>query len=282
LSTNTPEAVAGSIRTELQGATTGVKRLKVRSLLRRFGYAKRSDLNTAAITTALDSCGIAINPAIVRLGDHWDLDVEDWVYLSTSAAGPTEQIMAPSLVKTPVDYAADPWFQHAAQLELRSEREVETKFILPLLERLGYSEADRFDGMVVQSAEGSKQVRYTLDCALFAKDVEALTGQTLLIVEAKRDHLLNTPRHLESARSQAKSYALWTRCDFYLVTDGQTIHLHDLKHYGVNDRPLFTCQRSELAGCFGQLHARASKPALVEHYLRKQRTTEEVSEQGAT
>ena len=61
------------------------------------------------------------------------------------------------------------------------------------------------------------------------------------------------------------------------MTDGQTIQLHDLKHYGEKDVPLFTCQRSELVGCFGQLYARASKPALEEHYLKKQRTIEEVS-----
>jgi hypothetical protein len=278
---STPESAAAAIRSELEGAATGAKRLKVRSLLRRFGYSKRSDINTAAITTALDASGIAINPAIVRLGDDWELDYEDWVYLSatqgeTSGAG-TKGIPAPR-----ASYDVDAWFGRAAQLTLRSEREVETKFIIPLLSRLGYTEDDRFDGMVVRAQMGSKPTRLTIDCAVFDASTEALTNQPLLIVEAKREELLTKSAELLRARDQAKSYALWTRCDFYLVTDGRTLQLHDLKHWGTHDTPLFACARRQLGECFGQLHALASKPVLVEHYLRKQRTVEEVRELAET
>ena len=48
------------------------------------------------------------------------------------------------------DWNADGWFDKLQNREFRTEKEVENKFILPLLTRLGYSEDDRYDGMIVE------------------------------------------------------------------------------------------------------------------------------------
>jgi hypothetical protein len=271
-------AIAQALVPELERASSGAKRMKVRSLLKRFGYVKRSDRNTVTITAALDAAGIALSPAIVRLGDEWELDYEDWVYLSLAKRETaTKPTPAAGSVAPPPEVVADPWFDRIVALQLRSEREVETKFILPLLQRLGFTEDDRFDGMHVEAAIGSRPTQLTVDFALFDHATEALNSQALLVVEAKREALLTKSPEIARARNQARSYALWMRCDFYMITNGRLLQLHDLKHLGPESAPLFSCERGELRERFAELYGRASKQALRGHYLKKQQTTEEIT-----
>jgi hypothetical protein len=202
-------AIAQSLVPELERSTAGAKRMKVRSLLKKFGYVKRSDRNTVTITAALDAAGIALSPAIVRLGDEWELDYEDWVYLSLAkkevVSKPTP---ATAGIAPPAEVLADPWFERIVALELRSEREVETKFILPLVQRLGFTEDERFDGMHVEAAIVSTPTRLTVDFALFDQATEALTSQPLLVVEAKtlvatQPHGAGPRRHPRRRRSDS-------------------------------------------------------------------------------
>ena len=51
---------------DVRGSKAGATRLKLRTLLGKFGYSKRSDSNTAEITQMLSEAGIALNPPIVR------------------------------------------------------------------------------------------------------------------------------------------------------------------------------------------------------------------------
>jgi hypothetical protein len=55
---------------------TASKKLGIRTLLKKFGYRKRSDSNTAKITAVLDEVGLSISPPIVRFGDEWGLSTE--------------------------------------------------------------------------------------------------------------------------------------------------------------------------------------------------------------
>lgn len=124
-------AAVAALRSDVERAATKAKRLKLRTLLAKFGYTKRSDSNTAEITRLLTDAGLALNPPIVRFGESWEITQEDWIYLSTQDA--SERTSARPRAATPRGWNADGWFDRIAGLDLRTEKEVEIKFIVPLL-----------------------------------------------------------------------------------------------------------------------------------------------------
>lgn len=265
---------AGRLRDEVTSSTSGARRLKLKTLLAKFGYVKRSDTNTGMITQALSEAGLAINPPIVRFGDDWETTTVDWIYLSDSSKSHTSSKM-PSVPATKA-WESDPWFGKIAGYELRTEKEVEIKFIVPLLARLGYGDDDRFDGMPVPAAHGSKGTTLVIDFALFDSTSEALRHQPLLTVEAKRENRLKKREEILNAHNQAKSYCLWTQCDFFLITDSRTIQAFHIARGNLKDlKPLFACERHELKDRFGDLHALISREVLAGYYLAKLSTTDE-------
>jgi hypothetical protein len=276
--------VARTLRAQVDDSRAASKRLKVSTLLRKFGYQRRSDSNTAEITATLDEVGVSIVPSILRFGDEWGLSTEDWVYLSSEEGRVTvsqEEEVAGSGSsdhELPPEWNADGWFDRIVSKQLRTEKEVEIKFIVPLLSKLGYSEDDRYDGMPVPAAHGSKKTTLVIDFALFNAELESLRHQPLLTVEAKREHRLVKAKEIESAHNQAKSYCLWTGCDFFVVTDSQLLQVFDLTRRGLQETALklaFSCERAELKEGFPRLYNLISKEALTRHYLARLATTEE-------
>ena len=266
--------VVFALRADVERSAIGAKRLKLRTLLAKFGYSKRSDSNTAEITRMLNEAGLAMNPPIVRFGESWKISTEDWIFLSSCNA--VAQPDDPLVLVLPRTYNADGWFDRIAGLELRTEKEVEIKFVVPLLSRLGYSDDDRYDGMPVPAAHGSRDTTLVIDFALFNAGIESLRNQPLLTVEAKRENRLSKSKELASAHNQAKSYCLWTQCDFFMVTDSRTIHAYQVARGRFGElTPLFACERHELPVRFAELFAVLSKEALTRHYLAKVSTTEE-------
>jgi hypothetical protein len=244
--------------------------------LAKFGCSRRSDRNTAEITRLLTDVGLALNPPIIRFGDSWEITTEDWIYLSrrTAERPPPSRPSYPP----PKSWNADRWFDNLAGTKLRNEKEVENKFILPLLHRLGYTDDDRYDGMPVPAAHGSKNTTLVIDFALFNATMESLRNQPLLTVEAKHESLLVKQKELLGAHNQAKSYCLWTQCDFFLVTDGRLIQVYRVGKGGFGElAPIFSCARHELAVRFAELYGLISKAALTPHYLAKLSSTEEAS-----
>ena len=278
--------VARTLRAQVDDSSTASKRLKVSTLLRKFGYQRRSDSNTAEITATLDEVGVSIVPSILRFGDEWGLSTEDWVYLSSDEGRVTESRedevagSGSSDHELPPEWNADGWFDRIVSKQLRPEKEVEIKFIVPLLSKLGYSEDDRYDGMPVPAAHGSKKTTLVIDFALFNAELESLRHQPLLTVEAKREHRLVKKKEVTAAHNQAKSYSLWTQCDFFMVTDSRLLQIFDLTRRGLQgpepEVPAFSCERAELKERFPELYNLASKEALTRHYLARLATTEEV------
>jgi hypothetical protein len=267
--------VAGVMRSDIAASASGTKRLRLRTLLGKFGYVKRSDTNTAEITKALTDAGLSINPPIVRFGDDWEITTEEWIYLSISPmADPVKK--GKDTVPLPKNWNADGWFDRVATMELRTEKEVEIKFIVPLLARLGFVDADRFDGMPIPAANGSRKTTLVIDFACFNSEVEGLRSQPLLTVEAKKEHRLSKEHELLSAHNQAKSYCMWTQCDYFLVTDSRTIHAYHVARGGVQKlSPVFECGRHDLGARFGELYGRLSKDVLTGHYMKRLAVTEE-------
>lgn len=271
-----PEVVAAAqkIQASVASSSEGSRRMKLRTLLDRFGYLKRSDSNTSAITTALSDLGISLNPPIVRFGEDWEIAMEDWIYVSDSSKKVKLPKPKPSNPDEP--WKQDPWFDRIAGYELRTEKEVEIKFVVPLLARLGYGDDDRFDGMPVPAAHGSKGTTLVIDFALFDSSVEGLRHQPLLTVEAKKENRLKKREEILNAHNQAKSYCLWTQCDFFLITDSKTIQAFHISRGNLVDlKPLLVCERHELKEKFGELYSIISREVLSAYYLTKLATTEE-------
>jgi hypothetical protein len=268
--------IAQVLAADVESASSDSKRLKLRTLLAKFGYEKRSDSNTAEITKALSEAGFAVNPPLVRYGDTWEISTEDWIYLSIVKESIDDlTIKKPS---PPPDWNSDGWFDRVAGLQLRTEKEVEIKFAVPLLIRLGYSDEDRFDGMPVPAAHGSLGSTLVIDHAGFNSQLDSLKGQPLITVEAKRDSYLSKAKQLQKAHDQAKSYCYWTQCDFFMVTDSQIVHVYRVDRGMFGDiEPLFECLRQDLKRRFSELFALVSKESLTSHYLKKLSTTEEAT-----
>lgn len=274
--TDSEQAIAAvdALRSDVDRAATKTKRLKLRTLLGKFGFTKRSDANTAEITRLLTEAGMALNPPIVRFGESWEITQEDWIYLSTEEA--QKRSSAGPRAAPPRNWNVDGWFDRIAGLELRTEKEVEIKFIVPLLARLGYSDDDRYDGMPVPAAHGSRDTTLVIDFALFNRGMESMKNQPMLTVEAKRENRLVKAKDLASAHNQAKSYCLWTQCDFFMITDSRTVQAYQVQRGRFGElSPLFACERHELKARFSELYAVLSKDVLTRHYVTKLGAPEE-------
>lgn len=273
--------VARALRGQVDDSGTASMKLRIRTLLKKFGNKKRSDSNTAKITAALDEVGLSISPPIMRFGDEWGLSTEDWVHLSSPEVPDKVDKQVDSVnVPPPLAWNADGWFDRIVLSHLRTEKEVEIKFIVPLLSKLGYSEEDRYDGMPIRAAYGSRSTTLVIDFALFNAELESLRNQPLLTVEAKREHRLVKTKEVTAAHNQAKSYSLWTQCDFFMVTDSRLLQMFDLTRRGLQgpepEVPVFSCERAELKEQFPKLYSLVSKEVLTQHYLARLATTEEV------
>ena len=275
LTSDAAAEIAESIRKDVDRSQLKAKRVRVRSLLRKFGFSKRSDSNTAEITRLLGQYGVLINPPIIRLGMTWQLHPDDWIHLATGS-GSTAFADISSDKLPEIVAKRDPWFERIEGMVLRTEKEVEIKFIVPLLTRLGYTEDDRYGGMPVPAAHGSRATTLVIDFAMFNSTNKALRNQPLLTVEAKHESRLKKAKEIQNAHNQAKSYCLWTQCDHFMITDSRTVQVFHVARGGLNGpSPLFSCSRETLKSEFANLYRLISKPVLTNYCLANVASMEE-------
>ncbi|MEZ6058615.1 MAG: hypothetical protein R3C01_18090 [Planctomycetaceae bacterium] len=114
-----------------------------------------------------------------------------------------------------------------------SEKEVEDRFVIPLLERLGW----RLNRTLVQQVEmqikvgSGKPMKVRADFVGYSRE---LTSVPLIVVEAKR-RIANV-KELEYAVQQAESYAGRLRCPRFAVASPEGIWVYDLQFPGVSTR----------------------------------------------
>jgi hypothetical protein len=264
------------IHNSLESSKNGRRKLKVRTLMAKFGLRRRTEENTFEITQALIDSGIILTPSIMKLGNDWESSFDDWVILSKASieeANTIDSVDNP----VPMGWNDDNWFDKIQNKNFRTEREVETKFLIPLISKLGFSEDERYDGMPMHTYHGSKPSIIHVDCALFTYDYESLHNQVLLIVEAKRETRLEKEAELDNARKQAKSYAVWTGCYHCLVTDARKVVVYKLaRNHMESDTQLFSCHISELKDNFGLLYSIISKKSLSNYYLKRYQLADEI------
>jgi len=245
--------------------TGKTKRLKVKKLLKYFNCEKRTEESATEITKLLADYNILLNPSIMKIGDDWKLKFDDIVYLTPRIETAREEVV--QITSTEIyDWKLDKWFNEVLTKEFRTEKEVENKFIIPLLNRLNFNENDRYDGMLVSAAHGSKQTTLEVDFALFNSENKNLENQPLLVVEAKKEGKLNKQLELDKAQKQVKSYAVWLSCHFGLVTDSKTIQIIDLFTKINGMTVLFQCKREELKEKFDEIYKLISKESLTNYY----------------
>ena len=266
---NAAKAIADKLCDELM-ASGKTKRIKVKTLMKRFNYEKRTEESAAQITQLLFERNVLLNPSIMKIGDTWQLKFYDNVYLSI----PTNEKSSNLNNESPLleNWNTDKWFDTLGEKIFRTEKEVESKFLVPLLTRLGYSENDRYDGMPVSGANGSKSRKLEVDYGLFNTDNEMLSNQVLLIAEAKREDRLRKSVELEHARNQVKSYGIFSGCLFGLITDSKKIEVIALfplifpVKINNEQKPLFECRVNELKDRFTDLYDLISKDSLTLRY----------------
>lgn len=241
------------------------KYLKVRTLLNRFNYERRTDDNATKITELLGERNIILNPSIMKFGDTYPLDLDERVYLVERKEVASEINNATSDLKI-YDYKNDPWFEEVKSKTFRTEKEVENKFIIPLLHKLGYSDDDRYDGMPVKGAHGAKETVLVVDFALYNLESTKLLAQALMVVEAKMFNKFSKPNDLVSAVNQIKSYSIWLGCHFGLISDGNLIQVIDLLPSKLGKREIFSCSREDLNANFHTLYSLVSKESLTNYY----------------
>lgn len=261
---NSPNEIADKLANEV--LTNGKpKRIKVRTLLGHFNYEKRTEDNSTKITELLAERNILLNPSIMKFGDTWQLKLDDRVYLLERKEEIRDEKVQTKISEV-YDYNSDKWFDEVLTKQFRTEKEVENKFIIPLLKRLGFNDDDRYDGMIVNAAHGSKQTILEVDFALFNSENENLEGQPLLVAEAKKEDRLYKQVELDKAQKQVKSYAVWLSCHFGLVTDSKTIQVIDLFPSIKGMKVIFDCKREELKDRFNELYNLISKDCLTNYY----------------
>jgi hypothetical protein len=220
----------------------------------RFGVGARQPQVIERIMDVLDKQGLKVEARSKnKFGDEHS---DEWIIITPKVfdgKNGTPQI--------PLITPSNEWFHELKSREFESEREVETYFVVPLLEKLGYEYDDIVIGYPVEMFIGTRSTKTEADLVVFdgqsreRKDV-------LLIIEAKKSDKDISEDHI----AQAKSYAQVLMPACYIVTNGQRIKVFLFNGSLAPDECVMDFDRSILIEKWDDLYHNASKNAT---FLRK-------------
>lgn len=233
------------------------RRLLSKTFWDSFGFKMRTKDRISQVKDALRQRGILVNGSEEAFGTE---DKDEWIIL-THVESPRPLVeLQEELPATEIPTPGDDWFQLIAERTFESEREVEYYFIVPILEQLGYKEADIAIGFPVQMYEGVKKVNKEADVVLFNGDSRAKEN-ALLIVEAKKnEHILT-----EDAVGQARAYAMWLITPYYLVTNGGEIRVYLFRGAMQPDVMRMTFKRADFKQNWRLFYQTLNKEAVLEY-----------------
>jgi hypothetical protein len=154
-----------------------------------------------------------------------------------------------------------------------SETDVHTKFAIDLFKLLDYPDEHRADRFPIYIYEGSTSQRKEADIVYFdspdhathreREDHEWVEKHSLLLVELK------SPSEPISAKAQgqAKSYAIWGRVPFYVITNSKRIAVYRLENY-ITDSPVLSSTIENLPSHWAELE-RTLRPEAVRKYIQQ-------------
>lgn len=236
------------------------RRLLSKTFWDKFGFKMRTKERVAQVRDALSERGLIVNLDSDTFGTEGK---DEWVIL-TYVEPPKPHMLTPhQAVVEVVPTPPASWFKLLRERAFESEREVEYYFILPLVEQLGYTEADFCIGYPVQMYEGVKKVRKEADFVLFNGSSRA-KDDALLVVEAKKAERGLT----EDAVGQARAYSLWLATPYYLVTNGDETRVYLLRGPVQPDVMLMSLDRQELEQNWQLLYKTLSKTAVLDYKKR--------------
>jgi type I site-specific restriction endonuclease len=167
---------------------------------------------------------------------------------------------------TPEQQPSAEWFDHIAELQLGSEREVEMHFVSPLFEQLGYTQEQEAAGYGFTMWEGVRQHHAEADLLYFSDDVHDIDkGDPLVLVECKA-----VGKGPDAGLGQARSYAFWLKPAYYVITDGDHFTAWNYQGGAIPDIRVCEAKRASLREKFDELHAVLNPEAASE--TRKQKT----------
>ncbi len=250
--------ISEAIRSAISETPKKSKQILLKTLLKHYGFKTRQKHYLDAMHDSLVSSGVIMNPDIRTVGR------DDWVRLSVSDPNiPVGDFSAASAVMGGEAQTTDPWLTGIAEKQFASEKEVEIRFVIPLLECLGYTEDDRADGYPVEQVVGVRKARTEADFVLFdgrnrSKD------SALLVVEAK-----NVGKNLSDHIQQARSYAMFLGTPYYIVTNADEVRVFLYRSPIESDIELYKASRRDLPATFSTLFNLISKPAIIEYKRRR-------------
>lgn len=154
----------------------------------------------------------------------------------------------------------DSWFTEIQNRKLRSEREVEYFFVLPLLEKLGYLKEDIAIGYRISMNQGSTKLRKEADIVAF-KDGNQSDETAILLIEAKSSDKPITDDFIR----QVRSYAMWLFVPYYVVTNGLEFRVYLFRGSLQSDIPLLNFKKSELHLHWEDLYKILNKSAVINY-----------------
>ena len=233
------------------------RRLRSKTFWDNFGFKVRTKDRVTQVKDALHQRGLLVNFDDTVFGTE---DKDEWVILTYVAPALPTLGELESILAEPIPTPEDAWFTLIAEREFESEREVEYYFIVPVLEQLGYLEADFAIGFPVQMYEGVKKVNKEADFVLF-KGRSRAKEDALLIVEAKKSERILT----EDAVGQARAYALWLSTPYYFVTNGEELRVYLFRGAVQPDVMLMTFKRADFRQHWVQFYQTLNKVAVLDY-----------------
>ena len=253
--------VANSIREAIEESPKKSKRVLLKTLLKMFGHKTRQRHWIEAMGKSLVDAGVLIAPSLA------EAERNGWVILSVTdprlPVGDFASKEQEDASGNKEAQSADTWLKTISSKVFHTEKEVEIRFVLPLLERLGYSEEDRADGYPVEQIVGVRKTRTEADFVLF-NGLNRCKDNALLVIEAK-----NTGKNLADHIPQAKSYAMFLGTPYFLVTNGDDIRVFLYRSPIESDVEVFRSTRRELASTFQTLFNLVSREAIIEYKQRR-------------
>lgn len=250
--------VSEAIRSTISETPKKSKQVLLKTLLKHYGFKTRQKHYIDGMYLSLQAAGVIMNPDIRTIGR------DDWVRLSVTDPNlPVKDFAAASGPAGNDAQAVDPWLAGIADKQFASEKEVEIRFVIPLLDRLGYTEDDRADGYPVEQVVGVRKARTEADFVLFdgrnrSKD------SALLVVEAKK-----VGKNLSDHIQQARSYAMFLGTPYYLVTNADEVRVFLYRSPIESDIEVYKASRRDLPTTFPSLFNLISKPAIIEYKRRR-------------
>jgi len=266
------EDVAQEIYQSVIQSNKELKKLKSSTFWSLFDVKTKHKTVIERIERLLDENNLM---AIVKSGKTFGREEkDDWIILTPIIAIDK----TPGKLAGPKDTSppSSDWFKEMQARTFESEREVETYFIVPMIEKLGYYYDDIVIGHPVYMFKGVKRIKTEADFVVFKGPCRELED-VLLVIEAK-----NSDKDISRDNiGQAKSYAQELLPACYLITNGQKIMVFRFSGSLCPDKLVMDFDRSMLVEKWDDLYGYASKNATIQRKLRLINLMREISDEDS-